>query len=260
MRSFLTIIYLYKWKGFKEYAKLKLGVVKYLRFKDELKEIIYMPNYRYPILLRSHTTDYSTFKQIFIKEDYNINFSFDPEIIIDAGANIGLASIYFSNRFPSALVYAIEPEKSNYSTLLKTVNAYSNVTPINAALHHTNNLRLELFDRGIGHWGFTTQAVKNNNRVTKLDKIETVSIYSIISLYSLKIIDILKIDIEGAEVEVFQKNSELWLPRVRCIIIEFHERFRPNSQLPITQLLRANGFEAYNKGENCIFINNDLRG
>ena len=52
-----------------------------------------------------------------------------PSVIIDAGANIGLASIWFASKFPEARILAIEPEKSNYELLVRNVEPLHHVTP-----------------------------------------------------------------------------------------------------------------------------------
>lgn len=257
MLFFLKIINTYGWKGFKEFLKLKLGKISYLRFKTYDFETIYLSGYNRPILLRSFTTDYSTFKQIFHKKEYDIELGFEPKVIIDAGANIGLASIYFSNNYPNAKVLAIEPETSNYKKLLETVDGYNNILPIKAALHHTANEELEIIDQGVGHWGFATKTI-DHNKIDTVDIVNTVCISDFFIKYKFRQIDILKIDIEGAEIEVFRKNFENWLPKVRCIIIEFHERFKPGSEPKIKSLLTNSGFSSYQKGENWIFTNNNI--
>lgn len=253
----IKIIVRYGWLGVKEYVKLKLGKIDYLRFKDNSFETIYLKGYDRPILLRSQTTDFSTFKQIFHNQEYNISFDFNPDVIIDAGANIGLASIYFAKRYPEAHIYAIEPETTNYNRLLDTINSYKNIMPFKAALHHTTNEEMEIVDQGVGHWGFATK-IKEDISNNSLETIKTVSISSLIDKYELQKIDILKMDIEGAEADVFMKNYNDWLPKVKCLIIEFHERFRPGSEEKIKTLITYFKFSGYQKGENWIFINHDF--
>ncbi|RNC86884.1 MAG: FkbM family methyltransferase [Winogradskyella sp.] len=255
MKTFLSILKSYGLEGLKQYVKLFLGRIDYLRFKDSKFETIYIKGFLKPILLRTHTTDFSTFKQIFHNNEYDIQFDFNPRVIIDAGANIGLASLYFSKRYPEAKIFAIEPEVSNYAKLKETVDGYQNIKPILAALHHTEGEILEVFDQGVGHWGFATRKSDDTTINNTASTIDTISIPSLINKCELDIIDVLKIDIEGAEVEVFEKYFENWLPKVRCIIIEFHERFRPNSENKIKSVLSKFGFTSYKKGENWIFTN-----
>ena len=74
------------------------------------------------------------YSDVVIKGDYDIRLPKLPRTIIYAGANVGLASIYYANKYPQAKIVAVEPEPMNYSKLLRNVAPYTNVIPINAAL------------------------------------------------------------------------------------------------------------------------------
>jgi FkbM family methyltransferase len=86
-----------------------------------------------------------------------------PEFIIDAGANIGLASVYFASRFPNARILAIEPERKNFEILVKNVERYPNVQPILGALWG-ERAEVEVVDRGLGNWGFMIEASSDSER------------------------------------------------------------------------------------------------
>lgn len=77
------------------------GIIIYFKLKFKLTTKISVPNIKHTILLRKHTSDREVFYQIFGNQDYdNIPIRFKPKNIIDFGANIGLASIFFINKFP----------------------------------------------------------------------------------------------------------------------------------------------------------------
>ena len=57
-----------------------------------------------------NTADIGTYIRIFIDKEYNFNVKYPPKVIIDR-ANIGLASIYFTNKFPNTKIISLEPEK-----------------------------------------------------------------------------------------------------------------------------------------------------
>jgi len=149
-----------------------------------------------------------------------------PEAIIDAGANIGLASIYFANKFPESHIIAIEPEASNFEMLIRNVSPYPNVIPINAALWNRNE-EINLVDPGLGKWGFMTQSGNYEEaslgRVTH--RVQGMTINKIMNDNHLERIDILKLDIEGAEREVFIDSSS-WINKVNALIVELHERMK----------------------------------
>jgi tRNA1(Val) A37 N6-methylase TrmN6 len=69
--------------------------------------------------MRKNPYDYATFEEVLLREDYNIDFGFEPRTIIDGGANIGLTS-FFANKYPQADIVAVEPEEGNFEMLRKT--------------------------------------------------------------------------------------------------------------------------------------------
>lgn len=69
---------------------------------------------KYPLRLRVPSSDIGIYRQVFLREEYKFAAEIEPEVIVDAGANIGLASIYFANKYPHARIVAIEPEASNF--------------------------------------------------------------------------------------------------------------------------------------------------
>lgn len=181
------------------------------------------PEISFPFYLRCRTSDIQIFKQIFIRQEYDFKVEKCPEVIVDAGANIGLGSIYFANRYPESRIVAIEPEMSNYEMLKRNVIPYSNITPVNAALWDKNE-EVNVVDPGFGKWAFMTQGenCQEESLGVMCHKVCGTTIGKIMEDNELKKIDILKIDIEGAEREVFRDTSS-WIGRVDAMIIELHE-------------------------------------
>ncbi|AEF85245.1 methyltransferase FkbM family [Treponema primitia ZAS-2] len=181
---------------------------------------------KYPFWLREPSTDVSMYSQIFINFEYDFAIEKEPEVIIDAGANIGLASIYFANKYRQAKIIAIEPEKNNFELLLKNTAQYTNIIPIQAALWNLDG-KIDILDSGLGECGYMASD-KSINTVLKtpsvryVQQVTSVTIKKIVKEYQLDRIDILKMDIEGSEKEVFS-NSVEWIDKVKSIIIELHE-------------------------------------
>lgn len=175
----------------------------------------------HPVTLRVPSTDVSTYKQVVTREEYGIELAKRPATIVDAGANIGLASAYFASRYPEARILAIEPEAQNFELLLKNTAPYPNIQAVRAALWSESGL-IGVVDSGTGAWGFRTEAssealVTNSVRAATLDEL--------LDEYGFDHVDLLKMDIEGAEVEVFADTSE-WIDRVNVVVAELHERYR----------------------------------
>ena len=185
------------------------------------------PEIAFPFFLRVPSSDVLAFEQIFINHAYDFEINRPPKTIIDAGANIGLASIYFSNKFPGSKIIALEPEESNFALLKQNVALYGNIIPVCGALWHEDG-RIDLVDPGLGEWGFMTQAqddVKQGYGEI-LHEARGMTVDTIMKKQGIEHIDILKIDIEGAEQEVFG-NPSSWIGKVDALIIELHDRMKP---------------------------------
>jgi len=68
----------------------------------------------------------------------------------------------------------------------------------------------------------------------------------------------LKLDIEGAEKNVFEKKFEQWLPRVKILVIEFHDRMVEGCSSTVLKALSNYSFRSEIKGENTIFYNKEF--
>lgn len=214
-----------------------------------------VPRAKFPVHYRKGTFDRYTLKEVFFYEEYNIDFPFsssDPIFIIDAGANIGFTSIYFSNKYPNATIVAIEPEAENFRYLKSNIEAYPNITGKQCALW-SKRTHIEVRDIGFGVRGFVAVEVAKPSGQT----VEALTISDIMG--DREVIDLLKIDIEGSEKVLFGSNYESWLPRVKCLVIELHDRMLPGCSKSVFTALCNYNFSCFTKGENLCFINEDFR-
>ena len=78
------------------------------------------------------------------------------------------------------------------------------------------------------------------------------------SIYKLDYIDILKMDVEGSEKEIFESNYEHWLSKTKCLIIELHDRMRKGSSDSVFAAVSKYNFTKLESGENVVFINNEI--
>jgi FkbM family methyltransferase len=177
----------------------------------------------YPLKLRLGTTDVSVARQVLIEKHYDFEMDFTPRTIIDAGANIGLSAVYFANRFPGAQIVALEPEASNYELLKWNTRYYSNIAPMFGALWNVGG-EIVLEDPGHGHHGFQTRDGDGNLGVVGT-RVRAWTVLQLIEERNWSQVDLLKVDIEGAEREVFS-DSSAWIARTRAIMIELHESMR----------------------------------
>ena len=235
----------------KEFGVME-GIQLYSRVKIKKSGWIYLQGYKSRFYLRPHTTDMETFEQVFIKAQYKKNLTFIPQTIIDAGANIGLASIYFSQKFPNAKVIAIEPDKGNFDLLERNTSSWENIKPLNMGLWNTDT-HVEIIN---------SDAIKNSFMVIEsgeaIDAIPAISLKSILLQNQWETLDILKMDIEGSEKEVFEKNTDYWLPKTKILFVEPHDRMRKGSSKAIFKATSQYNFSFDTIDENLVFINEDL--
>lgn len=227
----------------------------WLRGDVQLREVA-LPGWQHPVGLRLPTSDIQVVKQVFKTEEYEFETHQDPKVIVDAGANIGLAAIWFTHRFPDAKIIAVEPERGNFELLKHNVAPYSNITAVQAALWDKEG-SIEVRDVGVGNWGFMTgnqDAPDSTLSGTTVSEVEAVTVQTLMQRYNLAHIDLLKMDIEGAELEVFQ-TSAAWLDKVGAMIVELHEGMKPGC----TESFRegSRGFDAeWMQGEN-VYLTRD---
>jgi FkbM family methyltransferase len=220
----------------------------FLKANKERDYKVQLKSLKYPFFIRGNTSDRLVASQVFYTKDYDISTNFKPKVIIDCGANIGLASLYFKSKYPESTVIAIEPEINNFNLLVKNMANYSNFTAVNKGIW-SESCHLEIISGEDNlPWSFQVKQIEEQTD----SSVEAISLLDIIKKYDLKEIDILKIDIQGAEENLFEKNAEKWLPYVKIIIIELHDRFLPLSSRPFYKVLSEYKFDTYFKGENII--------
>ncbi|MBP7775653.1 MAG: FkbM family methyltransferase [Acidobacteria bacterium] len=175
----------------------------------------------HPLSVRIPSTDVLLYRQIFERHEYAVPVSRPPRVIVDAGANVGLAAVYFAHRFPDARIIAIEPEAHNFALLAANVADYPNVVPVKAALWHTNTV-LDLFDPGLGSWGYVV-GHRDECPGTWRQLTDAVTVDKVMRTHGLDRIDLLKMDIEGSEREVLA-DPAAWIECVDAMVVELHER------------------------------------
>jgi len=197
------------------YALIR-GLMKYGLFNRPQFQIT--PNgLAAPIFLRSApSSDTEAFSQIFIQREYDVIVHISkPQLILDLGANIGLSSLYFARQFPDAEIIAVEPDPRNFAMLQKNIAAYAKIKPILGAIWHSSQ-QLQLSPgtyRDRKEWA--TQVVEGTDG--------GVQAFDIPSLVGERVIDLLKIDIEQSEIQLFSKNTG-WLRQVRNLCVELHDQ------------------------------------
>lgn len=202
-----------------------------------------------PLIIRKNTSDYTVFRGIFVLGEFNIQTKVKPKLIIDAGAYTGLSSLYYSSKYPQAKIIAIEPEDSNFEILEKNTANISNISRIKAGLWY-KNASLKVLDTNNGKWGFKVMEVRESSPYD----VKSVTVDKLLANSGFNEIDILKLDIEGSEKELFTENFESWINKVNVIVIELHDRIRPGCSEAFYSAIDKNKWDEYREVEKVVLV------
>lgn len=195
------------------------------------------------ILLRPGTTDMDVFDEIFIGDELDYTFE-NVNVIVDAGAHIGLTAIKFSILYPKAKIIAIEPEESNYELLKLNSYIYPNIIPVKAPLLGKKRFA-KINKENLENWEFY---VVESETETEM---KSTTIEDLMNKFRFEKIDILKLDIEGSEIDVLD-NSQYWIKNVSNIIIELHDRIIPGCTEALFRNTEGLNFSISKSGEKVI--------
>ena len=234
----------------KAYAK-ELGVLAFLGYLWQRfilrKKIIKgaVQGLREPVYIRNQPADHALFTQLFVQKEYGVAISTPVKRIIDCGANIGLACLYFLRQYPHATITCIEPDAANFLMLQMNTRTAPNVTCLRKAVWNKQE-SLTIYGQSRGAAGLMVRKADTAIETT----VEGVSLDLLIK--ENEVIDILKIDIEGSEKEVLLMGNTSWLQRVNRMLVEIHDDIHPGLTADIINKLFS-CFVIRRQGEYHVF-------
>lgn len=237
------------------------------------------PFFRKQVLLRrdplSITTfeiqsyfDWATVHEIFVRREYDTGF-FEQEnsiqenyqsivasggspLVLDLGANIGIASIFLAQKYPDARVIGVEADETNAKRAESNTSKSRQTKIIHSAIAPEDG-ELPIYDPGLGNNAYRTFGSEDEAR----GSVPAISIQTLLLEHSNLVPFFLKVDIEGFESSLFERNVE-WIDRFQVISIETHDWMLPGQAIS-SNLLRALGGRNRDlvfRGENLFSIKN----
>jgi FkbM family methyltransferase len=198
---------------------------------------------------RRHS-DFRTLLHVWDELCYQMDLDPAPEVIVDAGANVGYSVTWFADRYPSARIIAIEPDPGNLQLLRKNTAHLTSVTILEAALAASPGWA-DLIDTGQGPWAMRVGPAGDGAGAI-VGRVRCVTVDEVMQEHGIDRIGLLKIDIEGGEVEVLGA-SDGWIDRVDAVVAELHDRFRPGATRAF--VAATSGFRIeYMRGEDSFAI------
>ncbi len=207
-----------------------------------------------PFSFRDILFDLDTMRQIFVNEEYRLPIkNFQPKLILDCGSNIGCSAVYFALKYPNAQIYCVEPQKDNFTLLQKNTQYYPNIHLVKSALWGK-----ETFIRVQEEGRHPTDYMTFETTADDPAAFKTITVAKLLKDSGFNEIDLLKIDIEGAEKEVFgAPHADRWLSKVKVLAIELHDRFKRGCSYEFFKAVSKYRWLFALRGENLIFIRED---
>ncbi len=179
---------------------------------------------------------------------------FEPSAIIDGGANIGFVTFQFSKRFPNSAVYAIEPNPEVFAKLKSTYEGNPNVCALNVGIARESGKLTFNVNVNTGTSSFLKptryHGTHQAKRIKEAIEIETISIIDLASRNGLEHIGILKLDIEGFELEALKGADTLLKDqKIHSIVLEANliESYQGQSLFhEVTRYLAECGYYPFN--------------
>jgi FkbM family methyltransferase len=195
--------------------------------------------------------DYGTFlgliSEILFQRIYSFKSSSASPLIFDAGSNIGMSILFFKRLYPRSRVMGFEPDPQTFELLQTNVrrNRWENVELHNKALHDSEgeiNFYTDPDRIGSGKMSTVRERFPDSaNRTVRCQTVETVRL----STFIREEIDLLKMDIEGAEIAVISELAESGRLRlINEMFIEYHHHLKVDEDNLSRMLLplEENGF------------------
>jgi len=210
-----------------------------------------VPGIAHPLWARARTSDVETFDEVFVAGEYNLPFTdLAPRHVLDLGANVGYASVYFAARWPDARILAVEPSRQNLALLEMNIRPWRRIAALPAAVwSHPAQLEIANPDAPANAYRMTKAAAGGR------DGIAAYTVGQLLDRHGCDRLGLLKMDVEGAEAGILREPAG-WLDRVEVLLIELHDRLVPGCSQALCGALRGRRFRQEIVGRNLAI---DLR-
>lgn len=210
--SFLSLVW------FTKLYRLRKNSSKYQNLQDRYFSISLSAFPNKKVFLRNYAGDIDIFYEIFYKKIYQLPDKLNKSLIIDAGANVGFAALFFLKQMPDATIYCIEPDPDNFIFLKKNLKT------------EIENDKIKLIMAGLsgkdGVMSLENNFFKYNSNLTQEPvegavRVITYKVETFLKTFVSGSVNLFKMDIEGSEESIFE-NDISWVNNVDELLIEFH--------------------------------------
>ena len=212
---------------------------------------------RIKVVMRKSTSDLHVYREIFLHGslgDLSTMGLSTARTIVDLGSNIGLASLYMACWAPRAKFYCAEPSEACNRIARANMHENSIDAIVDSVAIADSDGEVEFFANGWWASGTIVESIRDV-RINNPERFEnalsmpvqvakSMKFATFLDQHDIQTIDLLKVDIEGAELQLFSGDAS-WLRRVRIVIIEIHDKYV--AAKPVLDALGRNGFVQQNR-------------
>jgi len=211
------------WKiGPRDFIRLK--ALKYRTYPDDAEPVAFhLAAAEHPVYCRPRSTDGFVFQQIFLEEEYRCLADIPDSggLILDLGGNVGHSASYLLTRFPSSNVISVEPDPANFELLQRTLAPYGDRARTIHSGVWSHSCGLVVDEDTLREDNECGRQVRPA-RPGEIPQMQAVDVPTLLNDSGRDRIFLLKVDVEGAEEQIFQPDSAAWIDRVDNIVIEPH--------------------------------------
>jgi FkbM family methyltransferase len=180
------------------------------RRRNRVREVNFLGDVK--IRYRLNKGDLHSIREIWSQEAYRLPFPVTTGVLLDLGANIGMASVWLTKKYKFTRVIAVEPDSSNAALVRENLEL--------------NGINGRVLEAAVGpnepSARFQSSEYSNQGKLSECGSLVPVTTVStIVETCAVTRLALVKIDIEGSEQSLFDGPLE-WLSRTDAIIIEFH--------------------------------------
>jgi FkbM family methyltransferase len=212
--------------------------------------------------VRRSDTDMEVLRQVFVGRDYDLDrfpqgalvrSAYEEALqrgktplIIDAGANAGFAACFFARAYPKARILSVEPDLDNAAICRANTKALAQVEVVEAAVgSRSGQVALERSD---GHsWAVRTHRAQRGVPIVTIGELKS-------RVHDGELL-IVKIDIEGFELDLFSESTE-WIDQTCTVIVEPHDWMLPGAgtSRAMQRAMLSQEREMLISGENLVWV------
>jgi FkbM family methyltransferase len=176
-----------------------------------------------------------TFREIFLNGDYDVPYISSARTVVDLGANIGLFSYFASLKSPDAVIHAFEADPDTFAVLEKNLSAVQNnhFLPVNLAAGSEAGT-IDFYSSTVSGWSSRYPVL--GAQEARHIKVPSVRLSDYLREKGVTAVDVLKVDVEGAEYDILLGDSDLWKLDVRCLVAEIDKKPRSDERGTFAQM------------------------